>query len=126
MRHTTDEAIRAAEDALEILFPPDYRAFMRQHNGVEADYGGSYLVLYPVEDLAEVNSGCGAGEHAGLVLIGSDGGGEGVAYDFRQPQPPLFLVNFVSIGWDEALRQAESFSDFMAQREKGLPYRFES
>jgi hypothetical protein len=126
MRNTTDEVIGAAEAALGIRFPQDYRTFMQQHTGIEADYGGSYLVLYAVEDLAEVNSGYGAGEHAGLVLIGSDGGGEGVAYDFRQPQPPLFLVNFVSIGWDEAVRQAESFTDFMAQRIKGLPYRFES
>ena len=88
MPGTTDEALRVAEEALGVSFPPDYRTFMQQRNGVEANFDGSYLVLHPVEDLVEVNRACGAGEHPGLIVIGSDGGGEGVVYDFRLAHPP--------------------------------------
>ena len=49
-----------------------------------------------------------------------------MAYDFRQVPPPLFLVNFVTVDWEEAIWQAASFQDFMAEREAGRPYRFAS
>lgn len=105
-------------------FPEDYRAFLREHDGVARGYGDAWLILYRADELRELNEG--RDDQPGLVFIGSDGGGEGVAYDFRQAQPPIFLVNFVSGGWEEAIWQADSFSDFMAQRDDGLPYRFDA
>jgi len=61
----------------------------------------------------------------GLVIIGSDGGGEAVGFDFRRTPPPIVLVNFISSGWHEATIQASTFNEFMTQREIGKPYKFD-
>ena len=58
------------------------------------------------------------------MFIGSDGGGEGVGFDFRQDPPTVVLVNWVSAGWSEAIHQAYSFADFMVQRSAGDGYIF--
>ena len=53
------------------------------------------------------------------MWIDSDGGGEAFGYDLRKPDAPVVLVNLVSAGWHEANLQAPSFTEFMAQRERG-------
>jgi len=50
--------------------------------------------------------------------IGSDGGGEAIAFDFRQDPPTVILVNLASTDWSEAILQAASFTDFMDQRRR--------
>lgn len=53
-----------------------------------------------------------------LIHIGSDGGGEAIAFDFRQDPPTVILVNLASTDWSEAILQAESFTEFMDQRRR--------
>lgn len=117
--------LRVAEDELGVTFPDDYRDFIKLSGKVDRDFGGSWLMLYDVVDLAPLNRAHDHGEsHPGLVFIGSDGGGEGVGFDFRQDPPTVVLVNWVSAGWSEAIHQADSFADFMAQRSAGDGYVF--
>ena len=61
---------------------------------------------------------------AELIHIGSDGGGEAIAFDFRQDPPNVMLVNLVTIDWSEAILQAESFTEFMDQRRRGEELRW--
>ena len=122
MRYVSDagsiEDLRAAETELGVSFPDDYSAFIVSSGRVDRDFGGSWLMLYGVEELAPLNRSYDHSErYPGLVLFGSDGGGEGVGFDFRSNPPRIVLVNYVSAGWHEAIVQADTFTDFMAQRD---------
>lgn len=118
--------LRTIEAELRIEFPADYRQFIGDNDGLDADFGGSYLALWKLDDLVSLNIGYEMTDTLpGLVIIGSDGGGEAIAFDFRQTPPPVVLVNFVSAGWDDAVVQAKTFSEFMADRDAGLPFKFD-
>jgi hypothetical protein len=121
----SNEQLRNAEAELGVTFPADYREFIAESGRVERDFGGSWLVLYDADEIVPLNRGYELSETCpGLVLIGSDGGGEAVGFDFRDSPPHVVLVNFVSAGWQEAITQADSFTEFMAQRDSGLGYSF--
>jgi len=70
----------ASEAALESVqselgrLPPEYVAVMRLHNGGEGFVGeGSYLRIWPIEELADHNRVLAPERASNVVLIGSDG-----------------------------------------------------
>jgi cell wall assembly regulator SMI1 len=121
----TESTIEAAENRLRQRFPDDYRNFLEAENGLAGWYGDVYLSLYTIEQVVELNE---IHEHLAhqpeLIHIGSDGGGEAIAFDFRQDPPTVILVNLVSTEWSEAILQAESFTEFMNQRRRGEELRW--
>lgn len=120
-----ESTIEAAENRLRQRFPDDYRTFLKSENGLAKWYGDVYLSLYAIEQVVELNE---IHEHLAyqpeLIHIGSDGGGEAIAFDFRQNPPTVILVNLVSTDWSEAILQAESFTEFMDQRRRGEELRW--
>ncbi|HXH78916.1 SMI1/KNR4 family protein [Nocardioides sp.] len=123
---SSPDDIHAAELELGVAFPEDYREWLLSVNGIEASFGEVFLMLYSLEDVVALTRASEPEERLpGYVAIGSDGGGESLALDFRQSQSPVVMVNMVCSGWHEGLPQAASFSDFMAQRDAGEPYRWE-
>lgn len=56
--------------------PSEYIEFMKKHNGGEGDTGGSWLVIYPVEELEEINDNYREYLPEGNIIIGSNGGEE--------------------------------------------------
>lgn len=118
--------IRAAERQLGVAFPRDYREWLLSTNGTEAWFGEVFVMLYSLDDVVAVTRAAEADERLpGYVAIGSDGGGESLAFDFRSSPPPVVMVNVVSAGWHEGLPQAPSFGVFLAQRKAGEPFRWE-
>ncbi|MBQ0060086.1 MAG: SMI1/KNR4 family protein [Lachnospiraceae bacterium] len=59
-----------------VTLPSDYTSFMQTHNGCEGDTGASWLVLYPIEELQEINDDFSEDLPEGHIIIGSNGGGE--------------------------------------------------
>lgn len=119
-------AIEEAERALGITFPDDYRAWLSSVNGLEGFFGPVYVALWPLAQVVEMTAAYHLDHDLpGAVVIGSDGGGEAVVYDFRDAPPRLALANFVSAGWHEAIQQAGSFSEFMEQRSQGRDFVWE-
>jgi cell wall assembly regulator SMI1 len=116
----TQWTIGAAENRLCQRFPDDYRTFLKSENGLAMWYGDVYLSLYTIEQVVELNE---IHEHLAyqpqLIHIGSDAGGEAIAFDFRQDPPTVILISLVSTDWSEAILQAESFTEFMDQRARG-------
>ena len=109
-----------------MTFPLDYRAFITASGRLNRVFGGSYLMLYGINELVSVNRGFDlSASHPGLVFFGSDGGGEGVGFDFRSDPPRIVLVNWISDGWEEAIHQADTFTEFMTQRNSGQEYKFD-
>ncbi len=67
-----------------IPLPEQYLAFMKQHNGGEGDLGETWFVLYPLEELQQINDDYEVQKYLpGRVLIGSNGGGEFYGIDSR-------------------------------------------
>ena len=94
-----------------VLLPEDYLAFMKMHNGGEGDIGGTYLVLFPLEELRTVNDNYDtASELPGCVIIGGDGGGElyGVDEDGRYFNVPAIIekdeIRYLGNTMDEFIR----------------------
>jgi hypothetical protein len=115
--------IQAAEQRLGVAFPDDYRDWLLSTNGSEAWFGEVFVMLYSLDNVVAVTRAAEADQRLpGFVAIGSDGGGELLAFDFRKSPPPIVMVNSVCSGWHEGVFQASSFGDFMVQREACEPF----
>lgn len=56
-------------------YPNDYIEFMKKHNGGQGDIGETWLILYPLEELKEINDVYEIEEFLpGHIIIGSNGG----------------------------------------------------
>ena len=61
----------------DVVLPNDYIELMKKHNGGEGDIGETWLILYPLEELQEINDDYEIEEILpGHIIIGSNGGGE--------------------------------------------------
>jgi cell wall assembly regulator SMI1 len=121
----TDSTIEMAENRLRQRFPDDYRTFLKSERGLKKWFGDVYLSLYTIDQVVELNE---IHDHLAyqpeLIHIGSDGGGEAIAFDFRQDPPTVIMVSLVSTDRSEGIVQAESFTEFMDQRRRGEELRW--
>mgnify|MGYP000904116999 CR=1 FL=1 len=111
----TEESIWASELAFRRSFPLQYRQFLLLSNGAEGPVGrSSYLVLWPVEQLVPLNVSYETEKYApGLLIIGSDGGGEAYGFDTRKEVLSVVQTPFVGMSWDVARQLAGSFNEFI-------------
>jgi SMI1 / KNR4 family (SUKH-1) len=108
------EAFSEVEQYFGIKFPTVYRQFMLRSNGAEGLIGESYVVLYPIEELVDINTGYGTSVVTpGMLLFGGDGGGEAYAFDIRKSAMPIIMVTWVSLDFEEALPAGDSFTAFL-------------
>lgn len=118
-----DDVIRRAERALAVRFPVDYSTWLRDNDGMEGDLGGCYLALYAVDVLVQRNRDYAVADHMpGLLLIGTDGGGEAIGLDVRGEAAAVVMVNLNALRWDQAVHQAGSFQAFLDDRRGGRPF----
>jgi len=70
----------------------------------------------PIDDVIPVNDACEIQRRfPGAIVIGSDGSREMLAYDFRQGQSPLVLLDITTQDWSDAVYQAISLTALPAQ-----------
>lgn len=74
-------------------------------------------MIYGTESLVVVNAQIEG--HPGFLAFGSDGSREVIGLDMRRTPPPVVMIDITSAGWDEALYQAPSLTDFMRHRTSG-------
>jgi hypothetical protein len=110
------DQLAEAEAKLATTLPPDYRAFLLQSNGGEGLIGNlGYAVLWRVEELFPFNREYEANVYApGLILFGSNGGGEAFAFDYRQGAPRIVIVPFIGMSEADASPLADNFEDWLA------------
>ncbi|MDF7773797.1 SMI1/KNR4 family protein [Sphingomonas sp. AOB5] len=119
----TPAMIEAAETALEIRFPDDYRAFLLTQGTGEGWVGEHYLHLWKVEDLALWNREYGFPEYAPFLIgFGSDGAGESFAFDRRTTPMPVVMAPFIDLSEGNAIRVADNFQHLLQRmrEEKSL------
>jgi len=90
-------------------------------SGGEGVVGGNYFRLYPVEKIVALNQAYGVDEFAkGLIIFGSNGGGEAFAFDTRNASVAIVQIPFIPMDFKylrnyggtlyECLRQLQSKS----------------
>jgi len=108
------DAVRTSAESLRMELPIDYASFLGHYNGGEGFIGETYLILWKAEELAEMNAAYQVDEYApGLLLIGSDGGGEAFAFDTRNLPWVVVQVPFVGMDLRYAKQLGASFEDFL-------------
>ena len=96
-----------------IRLPEDYRRFLLSHNGGDGFVGQSYVILWRAEELQELNEAYEAPRWVpGLLLFGSDGGGEAFAFDMRH-EAEVLSVPFVGMDRRYGQRLASTFTEFL-------------
>ena len=110
-----EEEIQRAQRRLKQAFREDYVDFLRQRNGGEGLIGPCYVALWPVEELYNINEGDGSSwstDFPGMLLFGSNGGGEAFAFDARSASMPIVMVPFIGDPGD-AIFVANDFPGFL-------------
>ena len=115
----SESAIRGAASALGISLPADYVDFLRKHNGGEGFAGNNSVVLFKAEELKPFNDAYEIKEYApGLILFGSNGGGEGYAFDTRNGSMSVVRVPFIGMELRYAKPIGKTFTDMLHQLAK--------
>lgn len=111
----SDDVLRAAVRDLKAELPPDYTEFLRTSNGGEGFVGKSYIALWRAEELKTLNDSYEVAQFApGLLLFGSDGGGEAYAFDTRESPWVIVRVPFIGIAdAQSAIPLNRSFVEFL-------------
>jgi hypothetical protein len=110
----TDAIVAAGEGQLGKKLPEDYVRFLKHANGGEGFVGKGYAILWPVDELASMNRSYEVQEYApGLLIFGSDGGGEAYGFDTRTSDWIVVQVPFVGMTWSLARPRGASFIAFL-------------
>src|SRR5262245_45895679 len=88
-----DIDIQQAELELHVNLPLDYKQFLSWSNGGEGYIGTTYFSFWAIQKLKELNVSYRINHYLlGILGIGTDGGGECFALDFRSnPSAPAFV-----------------------------------
>jgi hypothetical protein len=94
------EALSELRTAVQYPLSEDYLGLLRAMNGGEGFVGKQYVRFYSVDQVLLIRRALGEAQLAGdLVVIGSDGGGEALAYDFRQSSAPVVTLGFIPLDY---------------------------
>ena len=110
----TELLISGRERELGLKLPDDYVAFLKASNGGEGFVGNNYVMLWKVEELSSMNRSYETEIYApGLLIFGSDGGGEAYGFDTRELPWRVVRVPFVGMHWNQAKQISQSFQTFV-------------
>jgi hypothetical protein len=110
------EIVERLSSDLGVTLPRDYLDFLRQHNGGEGFVGENYVVFWKAEELADFNREYEVEKYApGILMFGSDGGGEGYGFDTQSKAMPIVRVPFIGMERRYATPVANDFPGFFAQ-----------
>jgi hypothetical protein len=117
------EALRAAEQSIGKTLPEDYKAFLLEHNGGDGFIGTGYFILWRAEELCKFNDGYEVSKYApGLLLFGSNGGGDGFAFDTRALPYRVMQVPFVGMSRADKFHAAVSFTELLMRRREKMAH----
>ena len=116
------DALDSVEAALSVTLPDDYRNAMLEANGGDTDFGKSWVILWPVEEVVHWNV-LASEFRQGLTLFGTNGGGEDYAWDWRSDRHALYVVVPSIGGIEDAIPCGHSFDEFLRTLfDSGIPY----
>lgn len=118
------ESVLELKRRLPAGIPNDYFEFLLLGDGGIGNIGGGdYAMIWPTGEIEGNNIEYEATTYApGLVLFGSNGGGEAFAFDTTQTASSIGIVPFVGLSREEYRPIATTFLQFLNQLAAGLNY----
>lgn len=108
------DAIRSFEFAANLKLPSEYLAFLSRTNGGEGFIGQNYVILWRIEQLRDLNKAFEADLFApGLLLFGSNGGGDAYAFVTLRESYQVVMVPFIGLQLPDAINCGNDFADFI-------------
>jgi hypothetical protein len=110
---SASEVMYAAEKHFGCTMPLQYKSFMSIYDGGEGFIGKQYLILWRTAELIDFNRDYEVAKYApGLVLFGSNGGGEAFAFDTGEKMK-IRMVPFIGMSLQDAKLIADTFDGFL-------------
>jgi len=107
-------SIQDVEEQLQFNFPKEYSDFLMISNGGEGSVGQSYLRLWKLEELIELNEAYGVQDFApGLLIIGTDGSDTAYCFDTRSDDKPIVSVPFIGMDLSEVQSCGDNLIQFL-------------
>lgn len=98
--------------SIGVALPADYLDFLRLHNGGEGFIGEDYFIFWRAEDLVTFNREYEVEKYApGILLFGSDGGGDGYGFDTQSTAMPVVCIPFIGMDRRYSKPVAAKFCD---------------
>lgn len=109
-----EDQISSLNSSFSKPLPIDFLSFLKFSNGAVGMIGPNYLEICKAEDISKLNEDYVVDTYApGLILFGTDGGGEGYGFDYRGNDPIVVEIPFVGMDWKEARKKGDTFLDFL-------------
>ncbi len=110
-----DSSINEFEKVSGISLPKEYKALLKITNGGEGFIGeNSYVMLWALEELLKLNESYDVSRFSpGLLIFGSNGGGEAYCFDTRTEEMSIVQVPFVGMDLDLLQGVADTFENFI-------------
>jgi hypothetical protein len=117
-------AARELQALLPPVIPADYFEMFRLGNGGAGDVGGGdYAELWSIDELESYNEEYEVLQQApGLILFGSNGGGEAFAFNLTQKVTTIGIVPFIGMSVELYCPIADTFLAFLNEVASGLNY----
>lgn len=110
------DVVEGLSASLGVGLPDDYLAFLRQHNGGEGFIGDNYIIFWKAEELADFNREYQVEKYApGVLLFGSNGGGEGYGFDTQSAALTIVRIPFIGMERRYAMPVAKDFPNLFAK-----------
>ena len=109
------------ERIISFRLPKDYKYFLENYHESEGFVGREYLRLWGYNNLFENNNGYGITDNLVCTLgIGSNGGGEFLAIEQKEPDGcRIVLSPFIGLSKEYHIEIGASFSDMLNRLDNG-------
>lgn len=110
------QRIERVERELHARFPPDYKAFLAEHDGGAGTVGNSPLELWRLDEVLAKNEDSEMTRATpGLVVFADDGGAEAYAFWCKDADcTQVGRIGELAAGAHEFERMGASFAEFLA------------
>lgn len=99
-----------------VVLPKQYTDFMKKHNGGEGDIGETWFVLYPLEELQDINDDYETEKYLPEhIIIGSNGGGELYGIDSKGNYfnvPDIIETEYLTLFGDDIESLPDKINEF--------------
>ena len=115
------DIIVSIESKLKNKLPDDYKIYALNFGEHEIVINDQSVILWDVKELLQANEDYNVKEECpDIFLIGSNGGGEGIALDYvKDDNPAIVLVPLIGMEREDIVEIGDSFTDMIVRLEAG-------